>query len=161
MRTRLISLPFFLRHCTPTSRCEVGCWIQLDTATDTYLFTTNQCGPTPPNNAVSSINLLPCEPDSPARPTLLDQSAVYTVASLHAHTPATYITQPNRPVGPSGADTNASHSLCMPGLACDYEATLPPDKHAPNGRIPAGHSTNALWRVFPTVIQPRRNHLLQ
>ena len=44
-----------LRHCTPTSRLEIGCWIQLDTSTDTYLFTTNRYGPATPNNAVSSI----------------------------------------------------------------------------------------------------------
>lgn len=147
-----------LALCTETNRHEVGCWIRLDTSTDTYCFTATTNGPPTPNNAVSSIDLRPLEPDSPTLPTLQEQTAVYTVASLHTHTPATYATEPTRPIGPSSADESASRQLKLPGLVCDYDASLPPDHDAPNGRIPTGHPTNANWSVFPTGVQPRRGY---
>ena len=141
---------------TPTSRCEIGCWIQLDTAMDTYLFTTNRIGPPAENNIASTVDLQPLDPDFPDYPNLTHGSAIYTVASFHVHTPATYITPSNCPVGPSGQDQDVSIQFSRPGLLGDYEATLPPVAPGLNGRIPSGHPANAAWQLYSTEVLPRR-----
>ena len=142
-----------LALCTETNRHELGCWIQLDTATDTYCFTATTNGPPTPNEAVSTINLLPIELDSPWFPKIHHGSAVYTVASLHTHTPATYITFPKRPVGPSGNDKTASGELRYPGLVFDFDE----DPNDP-GFIHTGHPTNAPAHLYPTGECPRRDY---
>ena len=145
-----------LLHCSPTSHCETACWIQLDTSSDALVFSTNRVGRPAGNDTPATINLEPVEPDYPHQPTLLHGSAIYSVASMHAHTPATYITPTNRPVGPSYPDRRTSILLSMPGLLCDYDPALPADPSAPFGRIPTGHPANASWRLFPTGVLSRR-----
>ena len=140
-----------LALCTPTNRQEVGCWILLNTATDTYSFTATTNGPPTPNNLESNIHLLPLPFDSPLFPNLTNGSATYTVASFHTHTPTTYQSGDPRLVGPSPADGNASTTLSMPGLVYDFvENTETP------GEIPAGHPINAPAQLYPTVVCPRR-----
>lgn len=43
-----------LSLCTETNRHEVGCWILLDTSTDTYCFTTTTNGPPTPNDRTNA-----------------------------------------------------------------------------------------------------------
>jgi len=99
-----------LALCTETNRHEVGCWILLDTATDTYCFTATTNGPPTPNDWESRIDLGNPPFDEPLFPRLQHGAAVYTVSSLHTHTPTTY-RDPDDPriVGPSPSDrTNAA-----------------------------------------------------
>ncbi|MBQ6926451.1 MAG: hypothetical protein IJQ73_17585, partial [Kiritimatiellae bacterium] len=140
-----------LALCTPTNRQEVGCWILLDTATDTYSFTATTNGPPTPNDEDSNINLLPVPSDTPLFPRLTNGSAIYSVASFHTHTPSTYRTGIPRIVGPSTSDTNASTTLSLPGLVLDYieNAETP-------GKIPIGHPMNAPAQLYPTSVCPRR-----
>ena len=140
-----------LSLCTPTSRCELGCWILLDTATDTYLFTTTTNGPPTPNDTDSYINLLPNPGDNPLFPKLGDGSAIYEVGSLHTHTPTQYRTGLPRLAGPSPDDENASRSLSMPGLVFDYVETT-----VGSGTVRMGTMTNAPARLYPTMVCPRR-----
>jgi hypothetical protein len=140
-----------LALCTPTNRQEVGCWILLNTATDTYSFTATTNGPPTPNHIDSGIALGLPPPDTPLFPNLQDGAAVYTVSSFHTHTPTTYRLGIPRIVGPSPSDTNASTNLATPGLVFDYieNAETP-------GKIPIGHPMNAPARLYPTSVCPRR-----
>jgi hypothetical protein len=140
-----------LALCTPTNRHEVGCWILLNTATDTYSFSATTNGPATQNNQDSNINLLPLPFDSPLFPHLADVAAIYAVASLHTHTPSTYVSGLPRIAGPSPNDASASASLSMPGLVFDYI-----EKAETPGEIPIGHPINAPARLYPTVVCPRR-----
>lgn len=97
------------------------------------------------------------EPDSPLFPNILHGSAVYTVASLHTHTPTINVSFPERPVGPSGGDENASDALGIPSLVFDYVATIPPNSENKYGSILSGHPTNAPAKLYPTAIHPRRS----
>ena len=142
-----------LALCTETNRHEVGCWIRLDTATGAYSFTPMVIGDPTPNDQASNINLLPLPVDSPLFPRLSSGSAVYTVASLHTHTPTTYRSGNPRIAGPSTADENASTGLSMPGLVYDYvDSSISP------GMIPMGHPLHAATRLYPTAVCPRRIH---
>ena len=140
-----------LALCTPTNRHEVGCWILLNTATDTYSFTVTTNGPPTPNNEDSIINLLPLPSDVPLHPNITNGAATYTVASFHTHTPSTYVSGRPRIVGASPADTNASETLLVPGLVYDYV-----ENSETPGEIPAGHPMNAPAQLYPTVVCPRR-----
>ncbi len=142
-----------LSLCTPTNRHEVGCWILLDTSSDTYSFTTTTIGPPTPNDEDSLINLLPRPPDSPVFPHLSHGSAVYIVGTLHTHTPTVHRAGLPRPVGASGPDVNSSSSLGLPGIVFDYveSGNIP-------GTIPMGHPQNASSRLYPTGVCPRRNY---
>ena len=82
---------------------------------------------------------------------LANGHGIYTVSSLHSHTPMQYIPAINRIVGPSSDDTNASVNLPMPGLVYDY-VEFPEG----SGTIPGGHPTNATARLYPTEACPRR-----
>ena len=143
-----------LALCTPTSRRELGCWIQLDTATDTYLFTTTTNGPPTPNNQNSDIDLGNPPFDEPLFPRLQHGSAVYTVASLHTHTPTTY-RDPGDPriVGPSPNDRTNAAAFHIPGLVCDYEES----PLTPNC-IPMGHPKLAPVHLYPTEMFQRRTN---
>ena len=140
-----------LALCTPTNRQEVGCWILLDTATDTYSFTATTNGPPTPNAIDSGIALGLPPSDAPLFPKLLDGAAVYTVSSFHTHTPTTYRIGTPRAAGPSPTDMNASGALFMPGLVYDY---IEPVGYS--GEIPMGHPMNAPTRLYPTSVCPRR-----
>ena len=140
-----------LALCTPTNRHEVGCWILLNTATDTYSFSATTNGPPTPNDQTSTIYLLPVPPDSPLFPRLTNRTAIYTVASFHTHSPTTYQPHGQRIVGPSPFDTNASETLSVPGLVFDYV-----ENPETPGEIPAGHPMNAPAQLYPTLVCPRR-----
>ena len=142
-----------LSLCTPTNRHEVGCWILLDTSSDTYSFTTMTPGFPTPNDADSGIDLLPKPPDSPVFPHLSHGSAVYTVGTLHTHSPTVYRTGGPRPAGPSPDDRSASTTLSMPGLVYDYSDTA----NYP-GQVPMGHPMGSDAQLYPTGVQPRRPH---
>ena len=141
-----------LALCTPTNRQEVGCWILLDTATDTYSFTETIIGALTPNNVSSGIALGKPPSDIPLFPTLQSGTAIYTVSSFHTHTPTTYqLPGEARIAGPSPSDKGASVSLQMPGLVFDYEKP----SNVTNG-IPMGHPMNAPARLYPTENVARR-----
>ena len=141
-----------LALCAPTNRHEVGCWILLDTATDTYSFTATTNGPPTPNYINSGIALGLPPSDTPLFPNLQDGTAVYSVSSFHTHTPTTY-RDPGDPriAGPSQSDRSTSISLQMPGLVFDYE--MP--NNVTHG-IPMGHPMNAPALLYKTEVCPRR-----
>jgi hypothetical protein len=141
-----------LSLCTPTNRHEVGCWIGLNTSSDTYSFTTTTIGPPTPNSYPSLIDLGNIPVDDPLFPKLSDGVAIYTVGSLHTHTPTTY-REPDDPriAGPSPNDQQNSLTLHMPGLVYDYEKP----SSLTNG-IPMGHPINAPARLYPTEKTTRR-----
>ena len=140
-----------LALCTPTNRHEVGCWILLNTATDTYSFSATTNGPPTPNNRTSGINLLPIPLDIPVFPNLANDSATYTVASFHTHTPMTYVVGDSRKAGPSANDINISSTLQLPGLVYDYDGN---DDQPP--MIPIGHPKQESAHLYPTEACPRR-----
>ena len=143
-----------LALCTPTNRQEVGCWILLNTATDTYSFTATTNGPPTPNDRDSDIGLGPLPSDIPIFPNLNHGAAVYTVSSFHTHTPTTYrISGDPRVAGPSPRDKYNSTTLHMPGLVYDY---VPPS-NVTNG-IPMGYPKDAPAQLSPTEVCPRRPH---
>ena len=143
-----------LALCTTTNRHEVGCWILLDTATDTYSFTETIIGPPTPNNRDSDIGLGPPPSDIPIFPNLNHVTAVYSVSSFHTHTPTTYrVPGDPRVAGPSPRDRYNSTTLHMPGLVYDY-AQL---SNVTNG-IPMGHPKDAPAQLSPTEVCPRRPH---
>ena len=141
-----------LSLCTPTNRHEVGCWILLDTSSNEYSFSATTIGPPTSNDEDSLIDLGQPPIDTPLFPKLTDGAAVYTVGTLHTHTPTTY-REPDDPriVGPSPNDRLNSLSLHMPGLVCDYEKP----SSLTNG-IPMGHPINAPARLYPTEEITRR-----
>ena len=143
-----------LAHCSATNRQEFGCWILLDTATDTYSFTATTNGPPViDNEQIPDIELGTPPSDVPFHPSLLHGSAIYTVASLHTHTPTTYspANDPPRTAGPSGPDKRTSRILRMPGIVYDYT-------EEPTGAgIPMGHSLDAAAHLYPTEEVERRD----
>ncbi len=143
-----------LALCTPTNRQEVGCWILLNTATDTYSFTATTNGPPTPNDRDSDIGLGPLPSDIPIFPNLNHGAAVYTVSSFHTHTPTTYrISGDPRVAGPSPRDKYNSTTLHMPGLVYDYA----PPSNVTNG-IPMGYPKDAPAQLSPTEVCPRKPH---
>ena len=141
-----------LALCTETIRHEVGCWILLDTSTDTYSFTTTTNGPPTPNDRDSSIDLGNAPMDIPAFPSLQHGAAVCTVASFHTHTPTTY-RDPGDPriVGASPNDKTNAVTFRMPGIVYDYE-----ESSQTPGCIPMGHPKLAPASPYPTEVFHRR-----
>lgn len=143
-----------LTLCTETNRHEVGCWIQLDTSTDTYCFTATTNGPPTPNDSDSSIDIGNPPFDEPLFPRLQHGSAIYTVASFHTHTPTTYRdTGDPRIIGPAPNDRANASAFHMPGLVYDYEESL-----LTPGHIPMGHPKLAPAHLYPTEAFQRRPH---
>ena len=140
-----------LALCTPTNRQEVGCWILLNTATDTYSFTATTNGPPAPNNQDSYIYLGTPPNDVPLSPTLQHKSAVYAVSAFHTHTPTTFRIDGSRIVGASPGDKTASLNLRIPSLVYDYVET--PEG---SGVIPIGHPITSNAKMYETESCPRR-----
>ncbi|MBL8166105.1 MAG: hypothetical protein JNJ61_29250, partial [Anaerolineae bacterium] len=70
------------------------------------------------------------------------ETAVYTVASFHTHTPTTYRTV-GRAIGPSEADHRVDTSDDVTGVVYDYEASP-----AGSGSIPAAHPIDSAAKVY-------------
>lgn len=145
-----------LNDCTrrPNQRREHGCWIELDTRANRYVFTHRATGGWSGPGAGASVNLPGRPADTPANPDPNAAGARYPVASFHTHTPTTYRTGLGllpRPIGPSGADNRADTSDQVPGIVYDY-AESPPG----SGSIPIGHPKRGAARLYRSLgVDPR------
>jgi len=128
---------------------ELGTWIELDTASDTYGSSGTTIG------QATTINL-PLKQDVPANPSPCDSGAKYYVASFHTHPTAAFIpTTFVRPIGPSSGDTGADTFDQVPGIVYDYVAV--PAGTSPTGPgVPGGHPTNSPAMLYLSLgVDPR------
>lgn len=126
-----------------------GFWIFINTGSKTYEFGDVIPGGWTTGDNWATIDLEGRPVDSELRPEPNAQSVTYAVASFHGHTPATYITEQVRNVGPTVPDNNADKREDATGIIYDYIA-FP----VGTGKIPAGHpkqSPATLWHSPDTI----------
>lgn len=140
-----------LDACTevPNLRNEVGFWLCLDTADNSYVSRFHCIG-TPQGPLGTGSVLLPPRPsDVPGNPSPVSTGCVYPVASFHTHTPTTYRTgfglEP-RTVGPSPDDRELDFEDQVPGIVFDYK-----ESPAGSGSIPMGHPKTAPARLYHSL----------
>lgn len=121
--------------CTedPNRRHELGFWVSLNTANDTYTAGSTVTGPwVGPDEGAYIDNMGDRPADNPSSPAPNSTGATYSVTFFHTHTPTTYRTV-GRQVGPTPDDDNFHTNQDVTGIVFDYIAVT-------NGNmIPAGH----------------------